>query len=253
MPDKPYIEYYEQCEYNKGITNDGHKCEVQNDGTCNITECKSGYETVGGTCQPCRREHALSYMDDGYCNVKTCTDGFHPIKDSCKPNTLECYTIENAIAAERIWNYANGKYGDCIVTECANGYHISENACELNNEKCKIENGTGIRTWNEKTQKWGDCVVDSCDSGFTNDPTETNETWKPCGECNNKYAANGELAVSRYGKECEIEECMYQEKKYILENNECRLICDTQEDYTGRRYWDGTKCVHECYSGYNMW
>jgi hypothetical protein len=110
-------------------------------------------------------------------------------------------------------------------------------------------------TWNEKTQKWSDCVVVSCDAGFTNDPTETNETWKPCGECNNKYAANGERAVSSYVKECEIAACMHQGKKYILENNECRLICDTQDDETGRRYWDerGKRCVHECKPGYEIW
>ena len=133
------------------------------------------------------------------------------------------------------------------------GYHISANACVPNDQECEIENGTGIMTWNEKTQKWGDCVVTSCLQGYTNDPSETNEVWKQCGRCSNMYAVNGEIAVSGYVKGCEIASCMYQDEKYILENNECRPICDTQSDETGSRYWDGKKCVHECNAGYLQW
>jgi hypothetical protein len=48
---------------------------------------------------------------------------------------------------------------------------------------------------------------------------------------------------------------MYQGELYVLENNECRLICDEYTDETGRRYWDENleKCVHECGVGYVAW
>ena len=67
------------------------------------------------------------------------------------------------------------------------------------------------------------------------------------------YDTNGELAVSTYITECEIAACMYQGEKYTLENNECVPICESESDETGRRYWNGTKCVHECEDGYTTW
>ena len=122
-----------------------------------------------------------------------------------------------------------------------------------NEKSCEVENGTGIANWNTKTNTWDECQVVSCKPGYTTDPAETNETWKQCGRCNNMFAENGNVAVSSYVDGCEIAACMYQGEKYILENNECRLICSEQSDETGRRYWDGNKCVHECGAGYEQW
>ena len=67
------------------------------------------------------------------------------------------------------------------------------------------------------------------------------------------YGANGELAVSSYVQGCEIAACMYQGELYTLENNECRLICDTYSDETGSRRWNGNKCEFDCKPGYTSW
>jgi hypothetical protein len=138
-------------------------------------------------------------------------------------------------------------YGKCEVEECESGYHIELNACVSDNQPCETENGTGIKTWNETTQLYDACVPETCHPGYTNNGEQ-------CVPCDNMYS-DGELAVSSYVNECEIAACMYQGEKYILENNECRLICDTQDDGTGHRYWDKDKkrCVHECEPGYITW
>jgi hypothetical protein len=146
-------------------------------------------------------------------------------------------------------------YGACKIVQCTDGYHLDANACVPNDKRCDIENGTGTATWNTQTNTWNECVVESCEPGYTTERTETNEAWKQCGRCNNMYAINGEIAVSGYVKGCEIASCMYQGEKYILENNECHLICDNQSDETGIRRWDEKtkKCIQECNYGYLPW
>ena len=140
-----------------------------------------------------------------------------------------------------------------MAIECDEGYHLTANACVPNEKNCEIENGTGVATWNETTKSWNECTVLSCNPGYTTDKSETNETWKQCGRCNNMYADNGELAVSGYVDGCEIASCMHQGQKYILENNECYLICSEQSDETGSRRWNGDQCVHTCNAGYTQW
>jgi hypothetical protein len=67
------------------------------------------------------------------------------------------------------------------------------------------------------------------------------------------YTTDGVMAVSSYVQDCEIASCMNQGEQFILDGDECRLICDEYSDETGRRYWDGKKCVHECTNGYTQW
>jgi hypothetical protein len=200
------------------------------------------------------REHALSYKDSGNCIVETCIAGFHPDGSKCEPNVIACDML-NADGAERTWNYTNMSYSACKITKCKDGYHLDANSCIPNNKNCDIKNGTGTAVWNEKTGTWDKCIVESCEPGYTTDKTETLEVWEQCGRCNNMYAENGDIAVSSYTNGCEIASCMYQGQKYILENNECRLICDSQSDETGSRRWDtkSETCVQECNNGYTQW
>ena len=154
----------------------------------------------------------------------------------------------------KYWDIANRAYGPCIITECIDDeYHIEANACVPNIQSCDVEHGIGEQEWDFEQNKWGTCVAVQCDSGYTTDQSLTNDTLNgQCGRCSNMYV-DDELAVSTYISECEIASCMYQGEKYILENNECVLICDERSDETGSRYWNGKKCVHECAEGYSIW
>jgi hypothetical protein len=136
-------------------------------------------------------------------------------------------------------------YGSCQIQECIDGYHISSNACVLDEQFCAVPNGRGEREWNGNA--WGPCQVTLCDPGFEN-------TGTACSECANRRV-NGEIAVSSYATECEIATCMYHGQKYILENNECRPICEDATDETGTKHWDNVakKCVRTCNPGYKMW
>ena len=163
----------------------------------------------------------------------------------------------NALAATQVWNPSKNAFGECIITKCDAGYHLAANACQVDEQVCELEHGIGLQEWNHNTNTWGECIATECDPGYTNDRSQTNELWKQCGRCNNMYSADGDLAASSYVQECEIAACMYQGEKYILENNECRLICNEFEDETGRRYWDNNKkkCIHDCNEekGYVQW
>jgi hypothetical protein len=184
----------------------------------------------------------------------SCKPGYNTGADgnSCQADVISC-ELDNALIAEQKWNFAHQKYDDCYAVECDDGYHLSQQKCVENEQECYIENGEGKQTWNDKTMSWNDCEATSCDAGYTSDASETNETWKQCGRCNNAYAENGNLAASSYLSGCEIATCMYQGEKYILENNECVLICDERSDETGSRYWNGNTCVHECKPGFLTW
>jgi hypothetical protein len=140
-----------------------------------------------------------------------------------------------------------------MVTQCAENLHIEANACVPDVQSCEIAHGIGEKVYNHDLNKWNDCIATSCQPGYTTNPMLTNEAWEQCGQCNNMYGANGERVVSSYLSDCKIATCMYQGEKYILENNECRLICDKYSDETGSRYWNGSKCVHDCKPGFLAW
>ncbi len=157
---------------------------------------------------------------------------------------MEC-TAPHASYATRTWNPSLAAYGSCIIQECIDGYHIASNACVLDEQFCAVPNGRGEREWNGT--QWGECIVTQCDPGFEN-------TGTACRECDNRRV-NGEIAASSYASGCEIATCMYHGQKYILENNECRAICEKPDDHTGSMHWDDTtkKCVRTCNPGYKMW
>ena len=250
--DKPEVFWSAACTYTYGISVTGNPCKIINN-VCVETSCNYDYEMINGKCELCVRDNALTFKSGaGNCIVESCLYGYHPFDQSCVPNTREC-SIDGALSAEQKWDTKTNNFGPCMVTECAEGYHIDANTCVLDVQTCKLENGMGEKVYNHDLKKWGDCVVTTCKPGYTNDPSQTNETWKQCGQCNNMFGANGERAVSSYLTECEIASCMYQGEKYILENNECVLICDERSDETGFRYWDGKKCVHECSPGFLTW
>jgi hypothetical protein len=187
--------------------------------------------------------------------VESCIYGYHPNGDKCEGDTIEC-DAPNADNAQRVWNSATNSFGACVITKCSEGFHVDANACVSDTRVCKIENGIGEQLWDAKRSRWGDCVATRCEPGYTNDPNLTNERWKDCGRCNNMFGIDGDVAVSSYiNEKCEIATCMYQGEKYILENNECRLICGEYSDETGRRYWDkdAHECVHNCNPGYLQW
>ena len=110
-----------------------------------------------------------------------------------------------------------------------------------------MPNGVGVRYWNGTT--WDACLATSCNAGYTLDVNDR------CVECYNKYAENGDRAVSSYVRGCEIASCMYQGEKYNLVNGECVPICLPDEDETGSKRWnpDTEKCEDTCSDGYMPW
>ncbi len=206
--------------------------------------CPTGTYWIDGACEPCPEGYSSNPGAIGIdqCFISECPVGQHIEHGECQDDVMEC-AAPHAAYATRTWNPAMGAYGSCQIQECINGYHITSNACVLDEELCTVPNGRGEREWNGTA--WGDCVITQCDPGFEN-------TGTACNECANRRA-NGEIAVSSYAFECEIATCMYHGQKYILENNECRPICEDAEDETGTKHWDGTKCVHTCNPGYKMW
>ena len=206
--------------------------------------CPDGTYWIDGACEPCPEGYSSNPGAVGIdqCFVSECPDGQHLEHGECQDDVVEC-TAPHASYATRTWNPAMGAYGSCQIQDCINGYHISSNACVLDEELCTVPNGRGEREWNGT--QWGDCVITQCDPGFEN-------TGTACNECANRRV-NGEIAVSSYTSGCEIATCMYHGQKYILENNECRPICEDAEDETGTKHWDGTRCVRTCNPGYKMW
>ncbi len=239
------------CEYENGITDNGNPCKFDGD-TCKEVSCKPDNEMINGNCQPCNREHATEYKTTGNCEVAKCRYGYHPNGQSCQSNVIECQ-MQNAKSASQKWDEQTGAYGVCTITECEPGFHIVANACQPDEQTCELEHGIGWREWDDKKNDWGKCIATQCEPGYTNDPDLTNESWEQCGRCNNMYGAHGERVVSSYVRECEIASCMYQGEHFILENNECRDICETYSDETGSRKWNGNKCVHTCNEGYTNW
>ncbi|MBO5662773.1 MAG: hypothetical protein J6S12_02840, partial [Alphaproteobacteria bacterium] len=242
-----------QCRFD-GLSVDKNPCDIVN-GTCVERSCNYNYEMIGGKCQACARENALSYKKDGgNCVVESCVSGFHPNGQACEVDTVEC-SVPNAVAATRVWDASKQAFGECVITECEEGYHLGANTCQADEQVCELEHGIGIREWNHKKNTWGDCIATKCDPGYTNDRSQTNELWKQCGRCNNMYSAGGELAASSYVDGCEIATCMYEGELYTLENNECVLICDTYSDETGSRRWNASrkKCERTCEPGYMSW
>ena len=248
--------YPNECEY-RGESDTGNPCEIV-DGVCVEISCKPEYEIKNGVCVPCARDYALTYETEGNCRVATCELGYHPNGDQCENNIRQC-NITNAIYAEQEWDFKRGAFGACIVKECDYGYHIASNACVTDTQPCVVENGTGYQEWDARAGKWGECVATYCEPGYTNDPSESNEPTKQCGECRNKYSVLGQQAVaaSTYIQGCEIGACLYQGELYNLENNECVPICPMEEyeDETGTMIWDDSrkKCVRTCKEGYTMW
>lgn len=246
--------YPNACSY-YGESDTGNPCDIV-DGKCVETFCNTGYEMKDGICIECVRDNAISYKDGGICYVAECKSGYHPNADRCEPNTKTC-NLPNAVRAEQVWNASQKTFGPCTVLECAEGYHLVSGACAIDIQPCDVENGSGFKEWDPKINNWGDCIVTSCNPGYTNDPAETNERTKPCGECKNKYSALGKLAVSSYVQGCEIASCLYQGELYNLEYNECVQICPFEEytDETGTRVWDESrqKCINKCNDGYTPW
>ncbi len=243
-----------QCQYN-GKSDSGNPCDIVND-VCVETSCNNNYEMVNGSCKPCNRENALSYKPNGNCVIASCITGYHPNGQVCEEDIKEC-AAPNAVYAEHKWDYKLNAFGTCIVKECEDGFHLASNACVSDIQPCTVANGTGVKEWNHATNNWDACVAMTCDAGYTNDPSETNERSKPCGQCKNKFSVLGELAASSYVQGCEIASCMYQGELYNLEGNECVPICDVNgyEDDTGTMKWDPSrkKCVRTCKEGYTMW
>ncbi len=250
---KNAVEFYPNvCQYTYR-NSQGHVCMPQGD-ECVLSKCKADHEMVNGECQPCAREHAVSYKEGGNCIVESCGSGFHPNGLECQSDVQEC-SATNAAAAEQRWDAQKNTFGECQITECADGYHLVANACQIDIQSCEVENGVGVREWNHKKNGWGECEVTSCNPGYTNDSSDSAELWKPCGRCKNYYGADGKPAVSSYAQGCEIAACMYQGELYALEGNECRMVCSTYSDETGSRKWNASrgKCERTCNPGYSMW
>ncbi|MBR6598276.1 MAG: InlB B-repeat-containing protein [Alphaproteobacteria bacterium] len=247
------IEFYPaECKY-RGESDTGNPCDIV-DGVCVETSCNYNYEMINGRCEPCNREHAITYKQGGNCVVESCVIGYHPYGQECAEDVAEC-AAPNAVAATQTWDVRTNAFGPCMITECESGYHLAENVCQLDEQVCELPHGVGMREWNHNSNRWGDCVATKCDPGYTNDPAQTNQLWEQCGECANKYSAYGQVAASSYVDECEIAACLYQGELYNLENNECVQICTTYSDETGSRRWnpDTRKCEHDCADGYMMW
>ncbi len=254
IPRAEKVNYPARCEF-YGISDRGNPCDII-DGTCIESSCSGDFEMIDGRCEPCNRENALAYKTIGNCMVASCINGFHPNGDKCESNVRECQA-PNATIAEQRWDFTKNSFGTCTIVECDYGYHVASNACVADERVCAVEHGTGTQEWNSATNSWSECVATSCEPGYTNDPYETNEHTKQCGQCKNKFRVHGEQAASTYIQGCEIASCMYQGELYNLENNECVPICSIEgkEDETGTMKWDPVrkKCVRTCKEGYTMW
>ncbi|HOY47630.1 MAG TPA: InlB B-repeat-containing protein, partial [Alphaproteobacteria bacterium] len=254
MTDTGNAFYPNDCQY-YCISETGNRGEVQA-GKCVEKSCKNTFEMIGGVCQSCNRENAISYKTTGNCEIDSCASGYHPNGQSCEENIIEC-DAPNADESKKTWNSSKGSFSTCKIITCSYGYHLSSNACVADEQTCAIENGLGTKTWDDSKNVWGPCNVTSCNPGYTSEYSETNEHTKPCGTCKNKYSILGEVAVSSYSRECEIASCMYQGELYNLENNECVPICDVAgyEDDTGTMKWNSStkKCERQCKDGYTSW
>lgn len=228
----------------------GDGCEPCPDGQYPVNgvcvPCPAGTYGTNGTCEPCpdgsSSNPGATSIDQ--CFITECPTGQHIDHGACYDDVMEC-TAPHASYATRTWNPSLAAYGSCIIQECIDGYHIASNACVLDEQFCAVPNGRGEREWTGT--QWGECIVTQCDPGFEN-------TGTACRECDNRRV-NGEIAASSYASGCEIATCMYHGQKYILENNECRAICEKPDDHTGSMRWDDTtkKCVRTCNPGYKMW
>ena len=243
------------CQYT-GTSATGNPAEVEN-GRCVETSCKPNYEMVGGVCELCNRENALSYKSDGNCVIESCVIGYHPNGDVCEENIKDCTSqAPNATAAEQKWDATRKAFGVCMIKSCEEDYHLASNACVPNEQVCNIANGVGTRTWNTTTNSWNACVATSCVPGYTNDPYEKNNASEQCSECRNKFSVLGEVAAASYSTGCEIASCLYQGEKYNLDNNECVPICaQPYSDETGSLRWNNAtkKCERTCNPGYISW
>ena len=240
------------CEYQDCIStsnNVGTVVETKDGLICREYDCPYNQKMINGVCRPCDAEHAIEYDENAFenCTVKICEEGFEPYLDSCRPLQDAC-SAPYATKAYKYWDKTYASYGPCIIEECEAGRHIDANACELDVSPCDIKNGAGERVWNGT--EWQECQIVQCEHGFTPDANRT-----ACERCYNYFDENGDVAVSGYISECEIASCMYQGEKYILENNECRLICTNTTDETGSRYWNERtkKCEHSCAAGHMPW
>ena len=254
IPDAPTASYPAVCKYT-GKSDTGNPCDIVDD-KCVENYCNSDFELINGKCRPCNRENALSYKPQGNCMVASCVTGYHPNGQKCDENVREC-PAPNATLAQQTWDFSKNAFGTCTIVECESGYHIASNACVLDERECVVEHGIGTQEWNNASNSWGECIATQCDPGYTNDPYETNERTKQCGQCKNKFSVLGEQAASTYIQGCEIASCMYQGEMYNLENNECVPICSIEgrEDETGTMKWDPSrkKCVRTCKEGYTSW
>ena len=256
VPINEKANYPKVCEF-KGVSDNGNPCEIV-DNKCVETSCNGDFEMKNGKCEPCNREHALTYQKVGNCIVASCEVNYHPNGQSCEYDVQEC-TAPNAVSAEKRWDAKLQAFSVCTILECDTGFHISSNACVSDQQPCTVEHGTGIKEWDHVTNQWGKCVPTYCDAGYTNDPdlVDSRDASKPCGVCRNKFAVDGEIAASSYVRECEIASCMYQGEMYNLEDNECKPICSVvgYSDETGTEKWDATrkKCVRTCNAGYTSW
>ena len=173
-----------------------------------------------------------------------CPTAQHAENGQCVDDVIEC-ELPDANYATRTWNQSMGAYGPCTVVTCAPDYHLVSNVCVKDTRECAITNGYGTQDWNGT--QWGKCVAEVCDAGFE-------IVGDSCVECSNRRQ-NGEIVVSSYANGCEIASCMYHGQKYILNNNECELICETKSDETGSMSWNESrqKCARTCNQGYKMW
>ena len=256
VPVSDKANYPKVCEF-KGVSDSGNPCEIVDD-KCVETSCNGDFEMINGKCEPCNRDHALTYQKTGNCIVASCEVNYHPNGQSCEYDVQEC-TAPNAVSAEKRWDAKLQAFGVCTIKECEEGFHISSNACVSDQQQCTVDHGTGIKEWDHVANRWGKCVATYCDAGYTNDPdlVDSRDASKPCGVCRNKFAVDGEIAASSYIRECEIASCMYQGEMYNLEDNECKPICSVvgYSDETGTEKWDATrkKCVRTCNAGYTPW
>lgn len=265
-PDVTRINRPAECTYTC-VSVTGNPGHVVN-GRCKEDSCNPEYEMTNGICTECNRENAMSYRAGGNCIIDACVDGYHPddLRKNCVANTESCI-IANAVVAEKIWDPINGTMGACTPIECEYGYHIDGNLCVSDFADCKIDNGTGQMEWDAVHNRWGECMVAKCMPGYTDDPYESNEPTKKCGECRNKFGVTfrnkfGKLeniAVASYKNGCEIESCMYQGELYNLDGDVCVPICDIDgySDETGEMKWnpETLKCERTCYKdkGYISW
>jgi hypothetical protein len=120
-------------------------------GSCQMTNCKSGYILQNKVCVKTVREVGI-----------------------CSPNS-SVVCSENNGSGIKTCNMAGSGYGSCAINACNAGYTLTNGVCTVtpkfcspnSSVVCSENNGSGIKTCNMAGSGYGSCAINACNAGYT--------------------------------------------------------------------------------------